>query len=412
MLQSTILNTGSSVLYFFCQWLTTVLAVRFASFDTAGIYALAISFTNIFYFIACFGIRSYQISDVDNRFSNGQYLAARLITAAAATAGFMVTALMYQLPWYTFACYGIYMIFKLGEAYTEGFFALLQQRDDYKTLALSYSAKGILSTVAFAASLYFTADLLTAVIWLTVAYGVCVLLLDAPKLLKLALSKPVFSGCLPILRNCVPLMLVSLSTPVMNFVTRYAIEQELSNHFLGQYASISSVIVVMSTFAGAVFVVFIPRVSRWKESGQFQMIRKFCLYAVIAMLFVGLLAVLAGFFLGPWVCSRIFGSEILESIDLLVPMLITSTVLMIKSFWSFMLVPLEQRWKLLGGECVGAILCSVLAIPLTKSMGMQGTNLSYLLGVLLQSIILCICVLRYITVTNKSFTDPSAGNQN
>ena len=412
MLQSTILNTGSSVLYFFCQWLTTVLAVRFASFDTAGIYALAISFTNIFYFIAAFGIRSYQISDVDKRFSDGQYAAARLITASVATIGFLVTALLYQLPWYTFACYGIYMIFKLGETYTEGYFALLQQREDYKTLALSYTAKGIISTVAFAVSLYFTADLLTAVIWLMLSYACCVLVLDVPKLLSMGLSKPVFSGCFPIVRNCVPLMLVSLSTPVMNFVTRYAIEQELSNHLLGQYASISSVIVVMSTFAGAAFVVFIPKVSRWKESGESQNIRKFCLYAVIAMVFIGLLAVLAGFLLGPWVCTMIFGSEIMESIDLLVPMLITSTVLMIKSFWSFMLVPLDQRWKLLGGECAGALLCAVLAVPLTKVMGMQGTNLSYLLGVFLQCVILCICVLRSIAVINKPIIYPSAGNKN
>lgn len=188
MLKSTFLNTGSSIVYFFAQWLTTVLAVRFASFETAGIFAMAISFTNLFYFLAAFGIRNYQISDVEKKFSDGQYLAARIITMAAAAVSFLVTALVSHLPAYTFYCYAVYMVFKLGEAYTEGYFPLLQLREDYGTLALSYSAKGIASLACFAIPLYFTADLLTATVWMTIGYGLCVAMLDVPKLLRMGLE--------------------------------------------------------------------------------------------------------------------------------------------------------------------------------------------------------------------------------
>lgn len=401
MLKSTFLNTGSSIVYFFAQWITTVLAVRLANFETAGIFAMAISYTNLFYFLALFGIRNYQISDVEKRFSDGQYLAARIVTMALAAVGFLVVSLVKDLPEYTFFCYGVYMLFKLGEAYTEGYFPLLQLREDYVTLAVSYTAKGLISTAAFALSLYMTADLLTATIWMTASYGLCVLALDIPQLVKMGLERPVFSGCWEILRNCVPLMLVSLSTPVMNYMTRFAIEQELNNHLLGQYASLSSVIVVMSTFAGAVFVVFVPKVSSWKEQQQWQLIRKFFGYAFIGMVFAGILAMLAGKILGPFVCALIFGEEILESIALLVPLLATSSVLMVKSFFSVMLIPLNQRWRLFSGECSGAILCAAAAIPLTRLMGMQGTNLSYLLGTLLQATILGGCVIRTVTAAEK-----------
>lgn len=400
LLHSTVLNTGSSVIYFFSQWLTTVFAVRFASFDTAGIYALAISFTNLFYYLALFGIRNYQISDVEGRFLESQYFAARIVTMLFAAVGFLLVCLIYHLPAYTFACYGVYMLFKMGEAYTEGYFPLLQLQEDYRTLAVSYSAKGLVSLVSFAVSLYLTKDLLVGVIWMTCGYGICILALDLPHLIKMGIKKPMFSGCLPILRNCVPLLLVSLATPVMNYTTRYAIEQVMGNEALGQYASLSSVIVVMSTFAGAVFVVFVPKVSRWRENGQWQLVRKFCALAVVVMIFVGALAMLAGKLLGPWVCSLIFGVEILENIDLLVPLLATSSVLMIKSFFSVMMVPLGKRWILLVGECAGMLLCAVLSLPLTKYMGMQGANLSYLLGTLLQVIILCASVMR-VAMRNK-----------
>lgn len=401
MLKSTFLNTGSSIVYFFAQWLTTVLAVRLADFETAGIFAMAISFTNLFYFLALFGIRNYQISDVEKRFSDGQYLAARILTMAMAAIGFLIVAIVNDLPRYTFCCYSVYMLFKLGEAYTEGYFPLLQLREDYMTLAVSYTAKGLISTMAFALSLYLTADLLMATVWMTVGYILCIIALDIPQLIKMGIERPVFSGCWEILRNCVPLLLVSLSTPVMNYMTRYAIEQELGSQLLGQYASLSSVIVVMSTFAGAVFVVFVPKVSLWKEQRQWQMVRRFFRYAFAGMVLVGIMAMLAGKFLGPWVCALIFGEEILESIDLLVPLLATSSVLMVKSFFSVMLIPLDQRWRLLGGECSGALLCAITAIPLTRFASMQGTNLSYLFGTLLQALVLGGCVLRTVRTANR-----------
>ena len=147
-------------------------------------------------------------------------------------------------------------------------------------------------------------------------------------------------------------------------------------------------------------MVFVPKVSRWRENGQWQLVRKFCALAVVVMIFVGALAMLAGKLLGPWVCSLIFGVEILENIDLLVPLLATSSVLMIKSFFSVMMVPLGKRWILLVGECAGMLLCAVLSLPLTRYMGMQGANLSYLLGTLLQVIILCASVMR-VAMRNK-----------
>lgn len=402
MLQATILNTGSSTIYFFCQWFTTVLAVRFADFETAGIYALAISFTNLFYFLALFGIRNYQLSDIAGRFSEGQYFAARMLAAFVAVASFFATVWVSRLSAYTFGCYAVYMLFKLGEAYTEGYFPLLQLREDYRTLALSYTAKGVFPAAAFAAALRMTHDLLTAIICLTAGYGLCILLLDFPHLCRMRLQKPEFRRCGAILWNCVPLLLVSLSAPVMNYVTRSAVDLELGERLLGQYASLSSVIVVMSTFSGAVFVVFLPNVSRWKECGKWRRIYIFCRYALIVMAIVGAIAMIVGKLAGPWVCAKIFGEEILENIALLVPLLATSTVLMVKSFFSALLIPLEMRWLLLCGECSGAVLCATLANPLTRAAGLQGTNLSYLIGALAQAFFLAGGVFRTVRVHEKN----------
>lgn len=396
MLTNTLLNTGSSVVYFFLQWLCTVLAVRLANFESAGVYALAISFTNLFYFIALFGARNYQLSDAEHRFSDSQFFAAKLLAAMAASIAFCVALVISRQSAYVKACYAVFMVFKLGEAWTIGYFPLLQLRNDYRRLALSYTAKGMLSTAAFAAALAVTHDLLTAVICQTAGLGVCILLLDIPHFHRLKVGKPAFRGSVDILRACFPLALESLTVPLMNYVTRASVERELGDYLLGQYSSLSFVIVVLSTFATTVFVVFIPRISAWKLEKSWGRIGKYCAAMTGGMAGLGVLCVGAGVLLGPAVCSLIFGKEILENIDLLVPLIITAVALMVKSFYAAILVPLERRWTLLWGECAGTALCAVTAGMLTRRLGMKGTNLSYLIGILLQLVVLTVCAISVI----------------
>ena len=62
-------NTIGTLYYLGMQWLTTVLVVRISgSYEDAGIYSLAVSITNIFYIIAMYNVRNFQVSDYKNEF--------------------------------------------------------------------------------------------------------------------------------------------------------------------------------------------------------------------------------------------------------------------------------------------------------------------------------------------------------
>ena len=72
--RSVIYNTIGTFFYFFCQWLTTILVVRISGYEDAGILSIVISFTNIFYFIALFGVRNFQVTDINHEFTDRDYL--------------------------------------------------------------------------------------------------------------------------------------------------------------------------------------------------------------------------------------------------------------------------------------------------------------------------------------------------
>jgi O-antigen/teichoic acid export membrane protein len=370
------------------QWLTTVLAVRFTDFSIAGVYALAISFTNIFYFLALFGIRNYQISDVNHRFAQEQYTGIRLTIAGITIAVFLAALCITNSDKYTKSCYLLYMLFKLGEIYTDGFFAVLQTKELYGRIALSYCAKAIFPGIAFALSLYLSGDLRLAIAAMTLLYGVVVLTVDLHFWRLLDHGKPCLKDSTGIVIHSLPLLLASLTVPIMNYATRKAVEDTMNHYWVGQYASLSSVIVVMSTFAGAVFVVMIPEASRLIQQKDNKALGKMSSLALVGMLFCSILAIAAGKLFGAPVCILIFGAEIIESIGLLVPLLVTASLLMVKSFLSAMLTAMERRRMLLVGEYCGMSLCALTAWKLTERYGLQGANISYMAGVVMQLIIL------------------------
>ena len=82
--ENLIWNTIGSFTYLICQWLLTLIVVRVSDgFGNAGNLALAISVTNIFFNLACFNVRPYLISDLENKFSSEQYCSFRIFSCAS-----------------------------------------------------------------------------------------------------------------------------------------------------------------------------------------------------------------------------------------------------------------------------------------------------------------------------------------
>ena len=61
-------NAVGSLVFLGCQWLTCVLTARLADdYATAGVFALAMSISNVFASIELYKTRSYQVSDIHER---------------------------------------------------------------------------------------------------------------------------------------------------------------------------------------------------------------------------------------------------------------------------------------------------------------------------------------------------------
>lgn len=386
LLENSVLYMAGTFLYFFFQWLTTVLVVRLAGYEQAGVFSLAVSFSNVFFFIAKFGIRNFQISDTNGNYSSGEYLGARVLAALLALVAFFASLAVADFSLETVVACVAYMLFKLEEAVTDHQFSLFQHYDEYRAILFSYAAKGVFSLGGFVAGLSLFHSLLAAIMLMVIAYGVVMLLYDVRLLCRWERPSCSFAQAVTILRRCLPLMIGTLIVPYMNFIVRYQVQNICGDELLGYYSSFAAIVVVMTTLASAVWTVLLPKISGDFQKGRYKQLALFLLQISAATCVAGGLVVLAGMLLGPWAFTVLYGAEILLYQDMILPVLLTSVLLTFSAFLSAVLVPLRQHTPMLLCNVAGALLCTVLTYPLITRLGLQGANLSYAVGLVLQII--------------------------
>ena len=396
---NSIKNLVGIVIYFFCQWLTTIIVIRIAGYTMSGEFSLVISFTNLFGFLSQYSIRNFQLSDADNEFLPRQYSGAYIITSGLAIALFLLA-----LPFsgydhnVIFSCF-IYMLYKLCETFS--FYALtyMQLENKYSDIAISYSLKGIIPLIGFTLCLYYTQNLFQALCIMSLLYIAIIIFFDIKKTRFFFIQGVEVKGTGIILKKCFPLMLASLIFPFMLFLTRHSVEKVYGSTELGYYSAFTMVIVVFSTMAAAVYQVILPTISekylKHLKKDIFQII--FMILGIIS--FVSLIVLLLAIFIGNFALSFIFGPEILEHMYLLLPVVIASIALTIMTFSSVCLTAMQKRVPMLIGMLTGAALLSTLVMPITRSKGMLGTANIFTISLCVIIIIHGFLIIKYLFET-------------
>jgi len=402
---NSIKNLVGIVIYFFCQWLTTIIVIRIAGYTMSGEFSLVISFTNLFGFLSQYSIRNFQLSDADNEFLPRQYSGAYIITSGLAIALFLLA-----LPFsgydhnVIFSCF-IYMLYKLCETFS--FYALtyMQLENKYSDIAISYSLKGIIPLIGFTLCLYYTQNLFQALCIMSLLYIAIIIFFDIKKTRFFFIQGVEVKGTGIILKKCFPLMLASLIFPFMLFLTRHSVEKVYGSTELGYYSAFTMVIVVFSTMAVAVFLVLVPIISEKYLKRLKGDIVRIIITTLGIIFFVALIAILLARIIGNFIFSFVFGVEILGYMYLLFPVIITSILLTVMMFFSTCLIAMKKRNSMLIGMLMGALLLSAIVMPVTKSDGLLGTTNIF-------SISLCVIIIFYGVIIFKILYNLSSASTN
>lgn len=389
-------NSIGNFTYLVCQWLITVIIVRLADYREAGVFSLAMSITNTFYAVASWGIRTYQVSDVDNKYRDNAYIYSRYITCILAIGACGVFTILNRYDWEQSIVIIIYMFFRAVEAYIDVIHGIDQKADRMDVIGKSFLVRGVVLLLGFTLMLVITGGVLWSVVFITVSSVLVCAVYDIPKSRKMMsdYSQTSYKEIRRLLLESLPLVIYTFLMTVVNFIPRYFLEKIDGSELLGIYASIATPAVIVQAAASYIMAPFITPIAGYVEKKDVHGYNALLKKMLNLMFFACVVVIVGAYFFKDIGLKMLFGEEILQYSGLFMPV-IFCTIATAFSWFINMLLTIYRDFKgLLIGNFMGVLCSVVISYPLITIYGLNGASIALLIAIVL-IILISLCFLEY-----------------
>ena len=393
-------NAAGNLIYLMSQWIVTVLVTNLGDFRDAGLLSVAMSVSATFQTVAMFGIRNYQVSDVENKYSDTCYAFFRVITCSAALITCIAFSLIGDYGGEQLLAIALFMLFRLAENFSDVLHGIAQKRGRLDIAGKAFAIKGVGLVAVFLAA-YAWSDWLCAGLFAMAVFSIgSTLLYDLTTVKRLSdfglVSRE--RDWLHLAKETAPLCLYLFFSAAISTLPKLILERACGEDILGAYSSIFAPALLIAAAAGYLYTPFIPSFANaYREKRCREFLLLFAkLGAAIAALAV--LSIIGAWVLGDFALALIFGEKILAYTYLLIPILVFIFVNAIFAFLCMLEVVLRDfLWLLIA--CATGLLSEVLLTGVwIGQVGVNATSYSLTLGAALPSLIM-LC--RMLTLLRK-----------
>lgn len=399
--KNMLFNTAGSLIYYVCQWLMSVIIVRISGYRDAGILSIAMSVTASPAIIGLFNIRSYQVSDIENRFSNRVYIKSRTYTNLLS---FIICCIMTFANGYSREKVLVilaFMLFKISEGYADVYYGIEQKRERLDIAGISLAIRGIGVLGLFILLFLLTGNMLVAILGLTVFSFAVILLFDMRIIAKwdrevVAQAKKVTIGEIKdLLITCLPLAVVAFLNNLSVNIPKIYLERYFGSEVMGYYSSVASPTVVIQLAATTVFAPLIPVLAEQFQNGEKEKflgtIKKFGALVIV----LSAICLIASKLLAHWGLVLLFTESIEPYVYLFVPVVWVSIFIALNAcmFSVCTLLRIIKPQYMIG--VVGVFASWILSVTVVKSMSMDGVVYA-LIGSLVAQILI-----QVVMIVNK-----------
>lgn len=392
-------NSAGSIYYSGCQWLITVLVARLStSFEAAGSLAVAMSISNIFAQIGLFRIRSYQVSDVHEEVSSGEYVGFRLITISL---GFAITVIYMVVSCApnSYASVLLYLVFRAGDVFIDVLHGIDQQHYRMDYCGKSMLMRSTLFLIAFAGGMMLFNQLEAALLGM-VLFTYPIIIYDLRAASKFSSVIPTMSATRfrELFSECLPAVLgMALCSLVVTYSRQYLgiIDGESA---LGVYSTVCTPIVIIQACVNYVYAPLLGMYAEYFEGYQKREFMSLLLKTLLMVTGFFIVCSLGFVLFGKNLFGFVFGPEIEKNADLIYAGLVASMMTALVAFFSDLLIALRD----MRGCLMGNLAACAVSFPMTwyfvENFSMNGVSLavslSYSIGVLVLSFRLALRVKR------------------
>ncbi|WP_148335496.1 lipopolysaccharide biosynthesis protein [Hugonella massiliensis] len=376
--ENLIWNTVGCLIYQACQWLTTIVVVTFStSYVNSGYLAFAMATGNIFTALATYNMRTYQISDTNNKYTANEYVGFRLATIGISYCVFLIYTILVSPDFFTILTVLCFLLFKADEAFSNVLYGIDQKASRMDFIGISQMIRGVLSIAVFSAGLVIFSNLLVSILLMFISCLFVTITFDIPHSKKLSDLQPRLSNnrFRELLKICFPLVLSQILYGLVATIARQWFAIQYGTEALGIYAAIATPCVIVQVMATYLYSPFLVPISSMYAKHNVIGVKQSTVKLILLIAFVGLLCTIAAYIFGDAVLSYVFGNDIQSCSWLLTPAMAAATSMAIASFITDIFIVLRRLMEAVAISAISFISCVLFMNVAFHLWYMNGINI-------------------------------------
>ncbi len=394
--QNMIYNTVGSLVYYFCQWVMTVLIVRMSGFEDAGILSLAMSVTAAPAIVGLFNIRSYQVSDLKGQYSDSVYIRSRVYTNLLSFVVCLFVVFVNGYPLEKAAVILLFMCFKMAEGAADVYYGIDQKKERLDYAGISLTIRGFGSLALFCGIFMLTKNLFFCVLGMSFFSFAVVFVYDRRIVSRLTEEREpaAFSQIKSLLITCLPLAVVAFLNNLSLTIPKIYLEKYYGEEIFGIYSSVSSPTIVVQLAATTLFAPLVPVLTKQFNENHKKEFRKILAQFFGLILAGTVLGVVLSKLLADWVLKILYGEEIGPYTNLFIPVFFIAVLIAVNaSLFSVCTLIREIKSQYVVG-IAGIVSAFLLSVTVVKELSLEGTILAFVGTLVIQIVIQIFLIVR------------------
>lgn len=390
-------NSFGSTVYLGCQWLITILVVRLSTgYEDAGALALGMAVSNVFSPIGYFKVRTYQVSDIDNRFSSGDYIGMRIITVAIS----ILVMLLYGFATCSHADLPVvfsYGIFSCGPIIVDVYHGIDQKHMRMDLIGKSLIMRGVLSLACFIAGMMLFHSLTIALGLMTISTFLVIGIYDVRQCRKLTESiRPIFSktSITGLFRICFPMVIALLFSSAAPSIPRQMLGDIYGSSVLGVYASVAAPVAIIQMGAQYVYAPLIGVLAQYFSDRNVSLFLGIVVKVLFAMGAIMLVSIVLFLLFGKSLLGLLYGADMANHADLLTPLIVCSVITALSWFIGDVLIVIRHTKANCAMYAISFFVTIALSFVLIEPFEANGVSFALSIGFAFGLLYGCYCVLR------------------
>lgn len=397
-------NMIGSLVYAMSTVFMSYLTIRIVGEEKGGIFAIALTISQMLVYFGYFEMRNYQVTDSKDRYTFGQYFTTKIYTCAIML---LVSIGYILLKGYDREKAGIVLlvcILKLIDAFADVYESQFH-KDGYLYLAgKSMCHRTLIMMAIYFIMLIMTHNLVITMIISDVVAVICVYIFDIKVYNKF---EDKFNLCniksvLEIMKNCFPLFLGVFLWAYILSAPRLAVDKYMSSEYQSYYQAIFLPVSVINLFAGFLFRPMLITLTDLNEKKEFRKFFAIIFKMLSCLLGITVVCLIGAYLLGIPVLSIATGCELSAYRSLLVFTIAAGGINSVAFALYYILTIFRTKKLIMTGYILSAISVYILSDRLVQQSELFGASMSFFVAVCVLGLFFAGSIIVYVLKVKKT----------